>query len=169
MDIKHIINSFERNAGIFKKLVSGFPEDFIKWKPAPDKWCLLEIINHLYDEEREDFRARTGKILDEDVNWNPIRPQEWVKERKYIERDFDESLNNFIKERELSIKWLNESIDRNWNAKVEREGFGSFTAYEMLTNWLAHDMLHIRQILKLQYQYLEESINPAKLDYSGGW
>jgi hypothetical protein len=103
------------------------------------------------------------------VNWDPIRPQEWVTERKYIERDFNESVNNFIKEREYSINWLNDSINRNWSAKVSREGFGSFTAREMLSNWLAHDMLHIRQILRLQYLYLEESIKPASLDYAGGW
>lgn len=28
--------------------------------PAPEKWCLLEIVFHLYDEEREEFRARVN-------------------------------------------------------------------------------------------------------------
>jgi hypothetical protein len=169
MDIKDIIDSLDKNKDTLRNLLTAFPEDFIKWKPSPDKWCLLEIVNHLYDEEREDFRARTKKILDEDVNWDPIRPQEWVSERKYIERDFNESLNNFIKEREYSIKWLNDSINRSWNAMVSREGLGSFTAREMLSSWLAHDMLHIRQILKLQYLYLEDSIKPSSLEYAGGW
>ena len=38
----------------------------IQWKQSENKWSMLEIICHLYDEEREDFRSRLAKILFED-------------------------------------------------------------------------------------------------------
>ena len=37
-----------------------------------------------------------------------------------------------------------------------------------LTNWLAHDYLHIRQIIRYQYHYLKES-TAIDLGYAGNW
>jgi hypothetical protein len=169
MIINNIMNSLSCNIEIFKNISSGYPEDFISWKPSPDKWCILEIINHLYDEEREDFRARLKNILEGSTEWAPIKPAEWVTERKYIERNFGESLDNFILERNKSINWLKTINDSDLDKTVSHPKFGDFNARQMLACWLTHDMLHIRQILKLQYEYLESSIKPYTLDYAGGW
>lgn len=169
MNINNIINSFAVNSKIFQNIASGFPDGFIKWKTSPEKWCLLEIINHMYDEEIEDFRARLKNILAGNTEWAPIKPAEWVKERGYIERDFNDSLNNFLSERKKSIEWLKTINVSDLEKTVIHPRFGKFNAGQMLSCWLAHDMLHIRQILHLQYQYLEESIEPYTLDYAGGW
>ncbi len=37
-----------------------------------------------------------------------------------------------------------------------------------MTNWLAHDLLHMRQIIKIKYLYLEQSSN-VDLHYAGAW
>jgi hypothetical protein len=39
----------------------------------------------------------------------------------------------------------------------------------MFTSWVAHDLLHLRQLVELQRQYLEEQVPPYKLDYAGDW
>jgi hypothetical protein len=38
----------------------------------------------------------------------------------------------------------------------------------IFANWLAHDYLHIRQILRLKYEYLK-SISEEDLSYAGEW
>ncbi|RPI17571.1 MAG: DinB family protein [Ignavibacteriae bacterium] len=169
MNIQSAIISFQSNIHVFQNLTSAYPEDFIKWKPSPDKWCLLEVINHLYDEERDDFRDRLKHILEGNTEWAPIHPSAWVIERKYIEKDFQESLNNFIYERKQSIDWLNTIDDSDLDKTVSHPKFGDFNARQMLVSWLAHDILHIRQILRLQYLYLESTIKPLTIDYAGGW
>jgi hypothetical protein len=69
---------------------------------------LLEIICHLYNEEREDFRARIQSILENPtVRLLPISPVKWVTEREYIKQGFDKKLAAFLEERTASIAWLN--------------------------------------------------------------
>lgn len=75
---------------------------------SPDKWSILEVINHLHDEEREDFRQRLDLVLaNPEQTWPRIDPQTWVTSRGYNERDLSSSLNNFFTERENSLSWLN--------------------------------------------------------------
>jgi hypothetical protein len=40
------------------QLVSRVSDEQARWKPEADSWSILEVVNHLYDEEREDFRTR---------------------------------------------------------------------------------------------------------------
>jgi hypothetical protein len=42
------------------------------------------------------------------------------------------------------------------------------TAMLFLSNWLAHDYLHIRQIIKLKFDYLEKMTGEG-LSYAGDW
>ena len=164
-----VINQLKANSLIFENLLSDVSAEQIKYKPSEGKWSLLEIISHLYDEEKEDFKPRLAKILNEDSNWDPIDPQVWVISRNYMNNDFYETLNEFLDERKRSIDRLNGLEVKDWNVKAVHPKIGEFTAYQMLCNWLAHDYLHIRQILKLKYQYLEKDFKSGELKYAGEW
>ena len=57
---------------------------------------MLEIVNHLYDEEQYDFRVRLRYILEsQEGDPPPIDPDGWAVERRYNERDLGDSLANF--------------------------------------------------------------------------
>ena len=53
MEHSIVISELSRNREVFKELLSGLQEDVYLWKPMPNKWCLLEVVCHLFDEERE--------------------------------------------------------------------------------------------------------------------
>jgi hypothetical protein len=167
MKTTEIIFQLNNNLKIFDTLFSVNSESEIKWKPFENKWCLLEIVCHLYDEEKEDFRPRLAKILNGDHNWDPIDPQGWVLSRNYMEKDFTEMLNKFLDERKRSVDWLKSLNINDWNIKAAHPKLGEFTAYQMLCCWLAHDFLHMRQILKLKYQLLESGPGKDMLRYAG--
>ena len=63
MDIKYFISSLENSAKKIKSLLEGVSEEQVKWKPQPEKWSILEVVNHLYDEERDDLQARYLNII----------------------------------------------------------------------------------------------------------
>ena len=169
MDYSKIIDELSRNRNVFRDLLQGVPKELYLWKPAPDKWCLLEIICHLFDEEREDFRARTKHVLETpDDPMTPIDPAAWVKERAYLEQDFEESLENFLKEREASINWLQSLQSPKWDNTYAHPKVGPLTANMFLANWLAHDYMHIRQILRVKFEYLRQ-LSKENLDYAGNW
>jgi len=164
-----IIEDLGKNRFIFENLLKNKNKDEYLWKPTPDKWCLLEIICHLHDEEREDFRARTKHTLETPTQPLPkIDPQGWVKSRIYIEQEYSEKLNQFLKERELSLEWIGSLSKPEWENYHEHPKFGKMTARMFLANWLAHDYLHMRQILNLKFQYLKTLTN-EDLTYAGNW
>ena len=75
MNYNHIINKLEANASTFQSLLENISEEQAQWKSSVKNWSLIEIINHLYDEEREDFRQRIKNIFeDPKKEWAPIAP-----------------------------------------------------------------------------------------------
>ena len=169
MNVQHIIAELKRNKLVFKDLLENLNSDLIYWKQNEQKWCLLEIVCHLCDEESEDFRASVKRTLEEPgTELDKIDPAGWVVSRKYIEQNYSSKLNEFLTERDNSIKYL-ESLDKpEWNNFYQHPKFGKMSAELFFTNWLAHDYLHIKQIIRLKYDYLGKITN-EKLNYAGDW
>lgn len=162
-------NQLAANGDTFSALFEHCSDDFVHWKPHPDKWSLLEVTCHLYDEEREDFRARVNHILETPSEpMPPIHPQQWVTERHYAERDFREVAGLFLSERKNSLDWLNNLKDPKWGNAYIHPKVGPLSAQMILANWVAHDHLHIRQIIKLKYDYLQ-FVSGEDLNYAGTW
>jgi hypothetical protein len=169
MNHNKIIQELTRNKLVFNELLTGLTDEEFLWKQNPEKWCLLEIICHLYDEEREDFRTRTKQVLESPELLLPkIDPVGWVIERKYLQQNFSEKLKDFLSEREQSVKWLQSLKNPKWENAYNHPKLGKMTAKLILANWLAHDYLHIRQITKLKYDHLK-SKSDADLSYAGNW
>lgn len=69
-------NQMANQAGIIHSLTLGISDVQARWKPDPQSWSILEVINHLYDEECADFRVCLDIILHHpDQPWPPINPQ----------------------------------------------------------------------------------------------
>lgn len=162
-----IFDELERNGIVFESLLHELPEELFRWRSDPNKWNLLDVICHLIDEEREDFKARVKSVLENpEKALKPIDPKKWVLERNYQNQDFESRLLKFCEEREASVDWLRSLDLPEWNNKHEHPKLGAITAQMFLENWLAHDHLHIRQIVSIKHAYLKEQAK-NELDYAG--
>lgn len=167
--MEFIIDQFQKNKCIFKDLFKDESEDLYLWKQSSEKWCLLEILCHLYDEEREDFKFRTKWVLERPNEIPPpFNPIDWVTERNYIGQNYNEMLDKLLKERDESINWLKSLGDVSWNNSFEHPKLGTMTAKYFLNNWLSHDYLHIRQIIKLKFNFFSAHVG-SDLNYAGTW
>jgi hypothetical protein len=127
------------------------------------------VINHLYDDERRDFRVRLDIILHRpDEPLPPIDPEGWVTARKYNERDLTESLNNFLVERDKTLVWLRGLSSPNWQTVYTNE-FGSISAGDMFAAMVAHDLLHLGQLVELHWGYTAKMLQPYQGGYAGAW
>ncbi|PKQ44975.1 DinB family protein [Confluentibacter flavum] len=169
MTISQIINQLEINQGVFRDLLLNKVEDEYFWRPEPNKWCLLEIVCHLLDEEQDDFRSRVKHTLETpSIEMSSINPEGWVLERDYISQNYKDMLQAFLSERSKSVIWLKKNIDAQWDNVYQHPKLGELSAKLFLSNWLAHDYLHFRQINRYQYIYLKEKTN-MNLQYAGNW
>jgi hypothetical protein len=169
INTNHYVELLIRNREIFFNLLAGMPKEAVLWKPEPAKWCMLEVLCHLVDEEKEDFRARLKRTLeDPGIPYTPIDPESWVSEHKYIEQDCEKKLKEFLYERDKSVSWLQSLISPNWENTTVHHTEGPLSAGKLLINWIAHDYFHIRQLIRLKYGYLKYSTG-MDLSYAGKW
>jgi hypothetical protein len=169
IELDRPIALLSRHGQVIRELASDASPDQARWKPDPDSWSILEVMSHLYDEEREDFRVRLKHILDQAEGLPPaIDPGGWVTSQNYVQRDLGEVLDGFAREREASLAWLETLRDADWDAGIDMR-FGRMRAGDMLMAWAAHDLLHLRQLIELRYAYLREQAQPYRLDYAGEW
>ena len=121
MDPAWVIDRLESNASVFQGLVRLVRSPQAIWKPSADKWSMLEVMNHLGDEETDDF---------------------WIRLRLVLE-----------------------DAARQWPPIVENQ----FNKLDLLCSWLLHDLIHIRQINRLHYEYHANMSPEFSGAYGGTW
>ena len=162
---QELVNSTE----IIRALLSGITQKEAQVKPSNEAWSILEVVCHLHDEEREDFREHLDFILNrQNEEWHVIDPQGWIKARKYNEKNFDEMVNSFFMERKKSLEWLQTLGNTSWEINYTSQ-YGSMSAGEMFASWVAHDNLHIRQLVELRRTKIEAITHPYSIAYAGDW
>ncbi len=169
MDPTYFIDHLKHSAETIRSLTSGVSDEQARWKPDAESWSILEVINHLYDEEREDFRQRVQYFLDHPgEDFPPINPRGWVIERKYNQRDLEELIKNYLLEREKSLGWLMHLAGVEWNT-ARTAPFGQIKAGDIFVAWAAHDLLHIRQLVELHWAWMVREAQPFDVGYAGDW
>ena len=150
-------------------LVAGISTEEARVRPAPEAWSILEVVAHLHDEEREDFRPRLDVVLHRpEEAWPRIDPAAWVTARAYNDRDLDETLRAFLAERDRSLGWLGGLSAPVWS-RTYQASFGPITAGDLVASWTAHDLLHTRQLLELRRARLLTLTAPHDTRYAGDW
>jgi len=170
MDPQEYIGALEQNAPAIAALARAMPSAAVAWRPTPNDWSVLEVINHLADEECEDFRARLDFVLHQPGGAPPQHdPGSWPTARAYNTRDLEESLVRFLNEREQSLAWLRGLASPDWSrAWAHRPGV-HLAAGDLLVSWAAHDLLHLRQLVEIQFAWRATQAAPYRVDYAGPW
>ena len=170
MQLETLIARLEVGATTIAQLVRSFPSDQARWKPTPEDWSVLEVVCHLLDEERDDFRFRIEKTLYQpDQVLPPIDPPAWVSERNYLRRELSEVLSQFLNERQQSLAFLRTLEAPNWDLPVNHPSLQGLRAGDLLVSWVAHDLLHTRQLVELHWAGLHTHIGVFDTRYAGDW
>jgi uncharacterized damage-inducible protein DinB len=169
MEFKTLYQELQNSAEMIRALLAGISQEDAQIRPTPESWSILEVVCHLYDLEREDFREHLDFILHrQDEEYHVIDPQAWIMERRYNEQDLRAMQKKFFEERQKSLEWLNGLASADWDITYSSQ-YGSVTAGEMFSCWVAHDNLHIRQLVELRRARIEKITRPYPLEYAGEW
>ena len=84
-ELKNHLDAAEDSPKRVAAAVLGLPEKTLRYKPSPDKWCVLEILGHLADMEvLYAYRIRQ-MLADKDPVIAPIDQVAWAKNLGYLE------------------------------------------------------------------------------------
>ena len=155
------------NVDTVSGLAKGVGDEQARWRPAPGKWSILEVIGHLYDEEQFDFRPRIDFTLNRPgQEWPPFDPGEWLSARNYNDGILEEALRMWVDERRRSLEWLHGLRAPDWDRRYEHRTIGTLRAGDLLAAWLAHDQLHIAQLARLHTGYTAHFSAPYSIKYA---
>lgn len=161
-----LIQQLELQSNLVCNATHGLTEDEWRWRQSPSSWSTLEVVGHLLDEERDDFRARIRAIFAGESSWSSIDPESWVLQRKHQEREPEVLLQQLQAERSQSILWLRGLEEADWNATMEHGLLGSLSAGDLLAAWVAHDLLHIAQVMRIRLELTKVSAAPWSTRYA---
>jgi hypothetical protein len=169
MEFNTLYEELQNSTEMIRALLVGITQVEAQSKPNPESWSMLEVVCHLYDLEREDFREHLDFILHrQNEEYHAIDPQDWIKARKYNEQSFEEMQEKFFSERRKSLEWLQGISNSDWDTTYTSE-YGSVSAGEMFSCWVAHDNLHLRQFIELRRARIENITKPYPIEYAGDW
>ncbi|MEZ5064496.1 MAG: DinB family protein [bacterium] len=162
-----MIDDFARFPGALLGIFQGTDLEMLRTRPAPERWSPLEILAHLRDEEKEDFRERArcaveGRPIDKGID-----PVGWVTSRQYNEMDPGAVFLDWSSERADSCRWLSTLTLEDLEKTVDHPRGGTMKAGDFITAWRVHDLLHLRQFATTMAQLWAARLAGYRADYAG--
>ena len=166
IDVQAIVRQLAANAETIRALVQALSDEQAEWQPNPETWSIAQVMEHLYNEERIDFRQHLKEMLHDP-------PQPWgAFHDEYISMpNCRQALDAFLAEREASITWLEGLDSPDWDLTIQATFVDetiTLSAGDILASWVDHDWAHLRQMIKLLHAWLEKETAPYSTMYGGG-
>ena len=142
------LDLLDSTPGILRGLMSGLSEEDVRWKPAPDRFSIGEVLAHLSHSEGHCYRMRVDRFLTEErPEFEPDDAQFHLD--LYRRADPEDSFDHFEEQRETNVNYLRELPAAAGGRVAVHKVAGEITLSQMLHEWALHDLGHIRQIAEL--------------------
>jgi len=84
-ELKQHLDAAEKSPKQIAAAVSGLPDKVLRYKPSPEKWCILEILGHLVDMEIVLAYRMRQMMADKKPVIAPIEQDDWARNLGYME------------------------------------------------------------------------------------
>ena len=122
----------------------------LSWRPAPDAWCINEVIGHLIEAEQRGFAGRLRQILEHDQpRLEPWDQPAVARARRDCERNGQALLQTFAQLRTASIHRIERLAPEEGVRCGHHPVVGVIAIQELLAEWVFHDRTHLQQILDI--------------------
>ena len=162
--IPQTINILGRTPAVLSSLLKDAPAELITSNEGPDTWSPFDIIGHLIQGETTDWIPRTRMIL----NYGESRTFEPFDRFAQFEMSKGKSINNLLQEFDTlrhqnldALKEMQITADQ-LSLRGTHPSLGSVTLRELLSTWVAHDLSHIAQAVRVMCRQYTDDVGPWK-------
>jgi hypothetical protein len=142
------LDLLEVTPDILRGLMCELSEEDSRWKPAPDRFSVAEVLAHLSHSEGHCYRLRVDRFLNE--NLPELEPDDAQMHLDlYRDRDPEDEFAHFEEQRQTNVEFLRSLSAEAAGRRARHPEAGEITLAEMLHEWALHDIGHIRQIAEL--------------------
>ncbi len=152
-ELKQRLDSAEKDPKKIAAAVSGLPDSVLRYKPAPEKWSILEILGHLADMEILNAYRMRQILADKDPTIAPIDQDAWAANLGYMDEPPAELLAQFGLTRHHNLKLLRRiKLEDLSRSAFHPERNGPMTLEEIVERIATHGPNHLEQIERLKKQ-----------------
>jgi len=142
------LDLLEATPRILRGLMTELTEEDARWKPAPGRFSVAEVLAHLSHSEGHCYRMRLDRFMAEArPEFEPDDAQMYLD--LYRDADPEEAFDHFEKQREHNLNFLRSLPAGAGDRLALHQEYGEITLSHMLNEWALHDLGHIRQIAEL--------------------
>jgi hypothetical protein len=150
------------------KAVEGVTEDQARWKPMPERWSILEYIEHLavsddalvglvkrslespaHTETEDERRAREQKIRETPIPRGVNRAPEGLKPVARFD-SLKDAVAAFLAARERTIEYARSTTDDLRHHFAPHPVLGSLDAYQWLCGNARHAETHAAHVVEIR-------------------
>jgi hypothetical protein len=141
-----LIRQYADGPAVLKAALSRVPGQVMKWRPAPTKWSVHEILCHCADSEMN--AALRIRYLAAEPSPRIIGYDQDVWTRTFDYHALDDTLALELTEgvRKWTVPVLERLSDAQWLKEGTHSERGRFTAEDWLSGYAEHLHAHARQI-----------------------
>lgn len=154
-----------RTPVVLRELVLGLPASWTEATEGPGTWSPFDVVGHLIHGERTDWVPRIEHLLrhGETVPFPPFDREAMfaVSERQSL----GELLETFARLRTGSLERLAALglTDADLSRLGRHPEFGIVTLGQHLSTWVAHDLGHIGQVVRVMARQYREAVGPWRV------
>jgi len=140
------ISLLEKTPSILEILLRDLPPDLLLFKPAPDRWSMLDVLAHMTVIEGL-YKQRTKLIM---LEHSPSLPQFVPHAHQDLHRkSAARHLEEFVVLRRAFLAYLHSIPATAGSRSGEHHEMGTITLSQMLHELANHDLGHLRQLAEL--------------------
>ena len=152
----------ERTPATFAALLEGVPDAWTQGNEGPGTWSVNEVLAHLIHAEHADWIPRVRHLLErgEREPFPPFDRTYGLAESRA--RRLTALVAEFALRRRASLAALDAlGLTTDDLARVGRHPeFGRVTLAQHLATWVAHDLTHLSQIVRVMAVQYREAVGP---------
>jgi len=150
-EFKKHLEAAERSPKEVAAAVSGLSEQVLRYKPSPEKWCVLEILGHLADVEIiYGYRLRQ-MLADTKPVIAPIDQDAWARNLNYMDCRPSELVAFYGLGRHHNLRLLRSLKQSDLSKSAfHPEIQGEVTVDDLVERMAGHGSAHLQQIEKLK-------------------
>ncbi|HJQ24645.1 MAG TPA: DinB family protein [Blastocatellia bacterium] len=162
--LEEAIEILGRTPETLRVLLKGLPEAWVTANEGGDSWSPYDVVGHLIHGEETDWVPRARIILEhgEARAFTPF--DRFAQFEQSRGKSIPELLDEFTRLRRESLAALAELNLRpeQMSLRGTHPELGSVTLGELLATWVAHDLSHVAQILRVMCRQYNEAVGPWK-------
>ena len=160
--LESAIAILRRTPSTLDGLLRNLPDEWLMQNEGPSTWSPFDVIGHLIHGEETDWIPRAKIILEHGESQPFTSFDRFAMFEKSKGKRMTELLDEFQQRREANLEQLNKM--KLTTDMLEQRGrhpeLGVVTLKQLLATWVAHDLGHIAQIVRVMAKQYRLEVGP---------